>query len=61
MADNTNSTSPAEMADDTGTTRLAGSLTFTGAIFMGDLPTDDPAVLGQLYSNSGAVTVSTGP
>ena len=61
MADNTNSTSPAEMADDTGTTRLAGSFTFTGAVFLGDLPTDDPAVLGQAWNNSGVVTISAGP
>lgn len=61
MADNTNSASPAKMSDETGAVRLEGSLDFTGAIFMGDLPDSDPAVLGQLYNDSGVVTVSTGP
>lgn len=61
MADNTNSDSPAEFLDDTGAVRLSGSLNLTGAFFLGDLPSSDPAVLGQAWSDSGVVTISTGP
>ena len=58
---NTNSSSPGEVQDPDGKVVWGGNLVFTGPIFFGDLPTSDPAVLGQLYSDSGVVTVSTGP
>ena len=37
-----------------------GQCTFTGNVFMPDLPTEDPHVAGQLWNNAGVVTVSTG-
>lgn len=61
MADNTNSASPAEFLDETEAVRLSGTLNLTGGFFLGDLPTSDPAVIGQAYNNSGVVTISTGP
>jgi hypothetical protein len=58
---NTNSTSPGEIQDPDGKVIWGGNIYFSGPIFMGDLPDSDPAVLGQLYNDSGVVTVSTGP
>ena len=37
-----------------------GALTASGAVILSGLPTSDPAVAGQLWSNSGVLTVSAG-
>ena len=36
------------------------TLTTSGAVIMTGLPTSDPVVAGQLWSNSGVLTVSAG-
>lgn len=36
------------------------SLTASGAVILSGLPTSDPAVAGQLWSNAGVLTVSAG-
>ncbi len=36
------------------------SITATGAVIFSGLPTSDPAVAGQLWSNAGVLTVSAG-
>ena len=42
-------------------TTVAGDLTVTGdVVMMPNLPTSDPSNAGQLWSNSGVVTVSAG-
>lgn len=52
---------------DGSTVVLQGQLAFTDTLFLPEvvdgslLPTSDPAVLGQVYSNSGVLTLSTGP
>jgi hypothetical protein len=35
-------------------------LTASGVVIFSDLPTSDPAVAGQLWANSGVLTVSAG-
>lgn len=35
-------------------------LTASGVVIFSDLPTSDPAVAGQLWSNAGVLTVSAG-
>lgn len=35
--------------------------TFTGAVVLSDLPTVDPEVEGQLWLDTGVLSVSTGP
>lgn len=52
MADVT-ATAPAKIQDDTNTERLSGTLILT-------VPDSDPGVEGQLYSDSGVLTVSAG-
>ena len=50
---------PAAVSATTLTT--TGTLTINGTtIVISDLPTSDPAVAGQLYSNAGVLTVSAG-
>jgi hypothetical protein len=44
----------------TGDTPTFDGITTTGTVVMSNLPTSDPAAAGQLWSNSGAVTVSAG-
>lgn len=39
---------------------VTGALTVTGAVSMAGLPTSDPHVVGELWRNSGVVTVSAG-
>ncbi len=39
---------------------VATTVTSTGAVIMSNLPTSDPSVAGQLWSNSGVLTVSAG-
>ena len=39
---------------------VTGGLQTTGTVIMLDLPTSDPEVLGQLWNNSGVLTVSAG-
>lgn len=47
--------------DVTGDTTLDAGLAVAGAVvMMTALPTGDPTVAGQLWNNSGVVTVSTG-
>lgn len=54
------------VAADTFTGDVAASdvttatITATGAIIFSGLPTSDPSVAGQLWSNSGVLTVSAG-
>ena len=36
------------------------NLTATGTVIFSNLPTSDPAVAGQLWADSGVVTVSAG-
>ena len=36
------------------------NLTASGTVILSGLPTSDPAVAGQLWSNSGVLTVSAG-
>jgi len=38
----------------------AVTITATGAVIFSGLPTSDPSVAGQLYNNSGVLTVSAG-
>ena len=38
----------------------ATTITASGAIIFSGLPTSDPSVAGQLWSNSGVLTVSAG-
>jgi hypothetical protein len=40
---------------------VAETLTTTSDVIMLDLPTSDPEVLGQLWNDSGVLTVSAGP
>jgi hypothetical protein len=43
------------------TATITGGLNVTGGtVIMLDLPTEDPEVVGQLWSNSGVLTVSAG-
>lgn len=42
-------------------TLTAANLTSGGTVIFSGLPTSDPGVLGQLWSNSGVLTVSAGP
>jgi hypothetical protein len=43
------------------TATITGGLNVTGGtVIMLDLPTADPEVVGQLWSNSGVLTVSAG-
>ena len=42
------------------TSVATGTLTATGAVILSGLPTADPLVAGQLWSNSGVLTVSAG-
>jgi len=37
-----------------------GTLSTTGAVIMTDLPTSDPVVAGQLWSDTGTLKVSAG-
>jgi len=47
--------------DVTGAVTCDAGLTVAGAsVIMSALPTDDPAVAGQLWADSGVVTVSSG-
>jgi hypothetical protein len=43
----------------TGATTL-DDLTTTGTVIMSNIPTSDPSVAGQLWANSGVLTVSAG-
>lgn len=44
-----------------GATTISGATTLSNAsIIMSALPTSDPSVAGQLWSNSGVLTVSAG-
>jgi len=38
----------------------ATTLTASGTVILSGLPTSDPSVAGQLWSNSGVLTVSAG-
>jgi hypothetical protein len=38
----------------------ATALTASGTVILSGLPTSDPSVAGQLWSNSGVLTVSAG-
>jgi len=43
------------------TLTTTGTVTLNGtAIIVSDLPTSDPSVAGQIYSDSGVLTVSAG-
>ena len=43
------------------TLTTTGTVTINGTtIIISDLPTSDPSVAGQVYSNSGVLTVSAG-
>ena len=44
----------------TGDTPTFAGITTTGTVVMSNLPTSDPAVAGQFWNNSGAVSVSAG-
>lgn len=45
----------------TSVTSIAtGTLNTTGAVIMANLPTSDPLVAGQLWNNTGVLTVSAG-
>jgi hypothetical protein len=56
-----------QAGDPTGTIVYSGALTFPGVFYLppvldaSQLPTADPAVTGQVWNNSGVLTVSTGP
>ena len=44
-----------------GTVEVSGATTLSNAsIIMSNLPTSDPTVAGQLWSNAGVLTVSAG-
>ena len=43
-----------------GTATSITDLTADGVVIFSDLPTSDPSVDGQLWSNSGVLTVSAG-
>ena len=43
-----------------GATTSITDLTAAGVVIFSDLPTADPQVAGQLWSNSGVLTVSAG-
>lgn len=50
-------------AANTGAVTENISITYDGTnsvVILSDLPTSDPAVAGQLWSNSGVLTVSAG-
>lgn len=47
-------------ADTSVTSVTTTTLTTSGAVIMTGLPTSDPAVAGQLWANSGVLTVSAG-
>jgi len=42
------------------TSVATGTLSTTGAVIMTDLPTSDPVVAGQLWSDTGTLKVSAG-
>ena len=55
------STNGFEGSDTVTTLTTTGTVTINGTtIIISDLPTSDPSVAGQIYSNSGVLTVSAG-
>ncbi len=55
------STNGFEGAATVTTLTTTGTVTINGTtIIISDLPTSDPSVAGQVYSNSGVLTVSAG-
>jgi len=51
------------VAANTGTETTNISITYDGAnsvVILNNLPTSDPAVVGQLWNNAGVLTVSAG-
>lgn len=51
---------PDAMLNVSGNVTIDGSLSISSKVFMTNLPTSNPNKVGQLYSNSGVVTVSAG-
>jgi hypothetical protein len=44
----------------TGTIDATGTVTLSGDIIFSELPTADPEIAGQLWNNSGVLTISAG-
>lgn len=57
----TTTTFTGPVVSNNGFTSTTGTVTLNGAtIIVSSLPTSDPAVAGQLWNNSGVLTVSAG-
>ena len=54
-----------QLVIEPGGTLTVGDVTITvaedGAFMVAGLPTSDPEVVGQLWANSGVLTISAGP
>jgi hypothetical protein len=60
MANPTNPSVANRSNSDWWTAPIGVGTVESSPVFLGDLPTADPHVVGQIWSNSGVVTVSAG-